>query len=222
MRRGCHRAEATGGADSEEPPTRGDCGRHSARDRHSPQHRVRADRGAPSDRGALCVGRPDRDLRPCGLVASARRFAGCRGRRAGRLIDRRPGCRGFGRLRDVGARAGDPFGGDVPAPRVLQARVPGELPVQADPRRLRRRTGAGHSRQSGREDARSEDRLGRRVRRQSGRADNRARNGEHDLRAHLDRLGRDPAPRQALPRRRAVGPGGARARHGRGHDRRSG
>ena len=48
----------------------------------------------------------------------------------------------------------------------VQARVPRELPLQADPGRLRRRPGAGHPDLADRQDARGEDRLGRRVRRQ--------------------------------------------------------
>ena len=104
--------------------------------------------------------------------------------------------------------------------RVLQARLPRELPVEADPRRLRRRPGPRHPGQPGRQDARREDRLRRRVRRQGRRARRRARHHERMVAAHLGRRARRAHPGQAIRAGGAVGAGRADRRdHRRRHRR---
>ena len=80
----------------------------------------------------------------------------------------------------------------------VQAGLPGELPLEADPGWLRRRPGAGHRGQPGREDARRQDRLRRRVRREARRSGHRTGHDQRLVGGDLGGLGDGPGRRQTL------------------------
>ena len=182
-------AATVDGTDPTQPRPRAHGRRHAARHRDPAEHRLRPDRRAAADRGPVRPRRADGRVRPdrCRRDSSwPRRMP--RRRRSWRrrsAVSPWPAAPTTSTLALAQAII---CGVAVRAPRGVQARLPRELPVEADPGRVRRRARARHPGEPGREDARREDRLRRRVRRQGRRAVHRPRHDQLVVGADLGRV----------------------------------